>query len=196
MKNYIIINRIKEYDIEKVIYKIQELYGHTGYVEVVDVYKVKFEDVFILEFPNQPDFEHFKYFVNLAQYSGAIDYDIEAIGYWDLTTENPQNLKGITIMLFLAANDTEYDNIFGVTDTNMAYKLDFGNGIQQLPNSEKPFLEPKLEELNIRPINSIVSQKESESRIVEPKDLPKQGCMGILILPVAIAAALMKLFIR
>jgi hypothetical protein len=98
----------------------------------------------IVTFPYDISFEIYCFVINYISYPTGFDksFDVTA---WTTTrsgetwiTEQCANKK---VMIFLSANDTEYDNVFMTTIENIPYKLDFGaRKAQQLSSpSERLF---------------------------------------------------------
>lgn len=113
---------------------------------------------FAVTFPYDTDFATFCFAVNYLKYPIDIKWQSKVIG-WVTTkegdewiTEKTRNKK---VMLFLAENDNEYDNVFMTTKDNIGYKLGFAMGeekqLLQIP--KEPYVEPtiKIESLSTLP---------------------------------------------
>lgn len=79
-------------------------------------------------FPYDISFETFCFAVNFLKYPVDVNWQADVKGW---TTMHPGDgwaipqLFNRKVMLYIPADDNEYDNVFAVTDDNAVYKLDF-----------------------------------------------------------------------
>lgn len=186
MHKMIVVSGIKEKDLLSIVYLLQEKYADTEYVETIDLYTTQSEGCFLLKFLNNPDFEHFCFFVNLIKYSGKTDGSPDVVGYWDLSAGNPFKLDGNKVMLYISSNDDEYDNVIGVTDRNVTYKLDFafGKDCRKSVMSERPFFSSEQLEQGMKHLLTIMNDKEVKKREVS------SGCLWFVAFIILLGGSL------
>lgn len=83
----------------------------------------------------------FYFLVNYLEYPENIDYEIEIEGF--TTGKEDKKLRGKRLLVFIAPNDTDYDNVFVTTSENECYKVDFGGNItpvELIKSYREPFL--------------------------------------------------------
>jgi len=115
---------------------------------------------FAITFPYDIEFELYCYFVNYIKYPMDIKYNPEVTA-WTTTketggwiTEKSANKK---VMLFIAEDDNEHDNVFLTTEDNIGYKLGFAVG------EEKQFLETPKKRYFTPPIDiNTLTEKQAE----------------------------------
>ncbi|MGV3612512.1 MAG: hypothetical protein ACO1N0_16255 [Fluviicola sp.] len=78
----------------------------------------------VIQADDQLDNDSFFFLVNYMQYPAGINYEIKIAGYAKGTGQNV--LKGKNLLVFIPETDTEYDNVYVVTEANENYKLEFG----------------------------------------------------------------------
>lgn len=88
----------------------------------------------------------FYFLVNYLEYPENIDYEIEIEGF--TTGKEDKKLRGKRLLVFIAPNDTDYDNVFVTTSENECYKVDFGGNITPV-ELIKSYREPLLNVLEI-----------------------------------------------
>jgi hypothetical protein len=85
---------------------------------------------------NSPkEFYLFQFLVNYITYPMHRDYQLRPTGYW---RAGPHDLPvrdhmGKMLMIFIPKSDTEYDNVYAVTDDGVAMILGFAMGYEYQP---------------------------------------------------------------
>ena len=74
--------------------------------------------------------DSFFYLINYLKYPEDIDYDIEIEGY--TIGKNKDILKNRKLLVYISADDREYDNVFVTTNERSNYKIDFGGKITEV----------------------------------------------------------------
>jgi len=138
--NQITVKNANQSTLKKVLIQLADMYIHTSFVDKILVYSIS-SNHYQLEFPNQPDFMHFQFFVNYLKYPENLDsqiYNPEVFGIWK-TTEKIKGinaLSGELIGSYISSTDTEYDNVHLITKSGMAYQYGFDGKIKALKKQE------------------------------------------------------------
>jgi len=94
---------------------------------------------YIIKVDNRLDNERFFYLVNYLNYPVDIEYKVNVEGF---TTGKDENvLKGKKLMVYISPNDTDFDNVFVITNEKKNYKVDFGGKITEV-NETNNFRQP------------------------------------------------------
>jgi hypothetical protein len=109
------------------------------------------ESEIAVTFPYDIDFGKFCFFVNYMYYPNNIEYKTDIKG-WATTKAGDMwvgdSYAGKRVMLYIPANNTDYDSVFFTTEENVGYKIGFrdtGDPRQIIP-SPVNFIEPSLSE--------------------------------------------------
>lgn len=177
--NYIIIDCPSKENVMLAIQQLSNLYADTGFTDRIKVYQAATkEDLYLLRFTREPDFERFKYFVNYLAYPDIKNYKAKVLGYWTITDVDqlPEKYLGKRTLLYVPDQDTEGDNVLAVfPDVDQTVKLGFaiGEEYKVLGSKEFEFFEPNPEELNFEVIGEISPNE-------KPKEKSGRGCSLML----------------
>jgi hypothetical protein len=192
LEKYIITKAEDKSKLLEATQALANLYVESKFTDEIKVSKVPSErDLYIITFPNQPDFERFKYFVNYLHYPESGEFGTTTKGYWTITEEEediiPKQFVGSRAMLYVSENDTEYVNVFCAFDSTFDnYKLGFGSGeeLVKLMGTELSFFEKRIDFESIELIETVVPVQS----LIEKRNKPKRERIGCLMaLPVLIA---------
>src|ERR1043165_899909 len=187
--NYILIANAAEWEIENAVLNLAARYAGSGFVNSVELYRYPDEGLFLLLFPNNPDFEHFQYFVNYLKYPEDVKYNADVRGYWTLTNKD----KPLTaysekrVMLYVSAADKDYDNINAVTEDNQTFFMDFGGKITTVQENEKEFLETDLN------LDDFVHRENLVRKVDETEETTlaqNKGCLGVGLMVLALSGVI------
>jgi hypothetical protein len=175
---------------------LANLYVDSGFTDEILVNRVLSEDeLYVITFPKQPDFERFKYFVNYLHYPESGGFGTTTKGYWTIKAEDgiPEGFINSRVMLYVSENDTEYDNVFSAFDsTTDNYKLGFSSSEEfvKLSSSEPSFFEKLIDDNSFELLESITPDK----TVLENRNKTKSkgiGCLMILPVILSITIALL-----
>lgn len=122
---------------------------------------------FLLHVDERLDNLTFYFLVNYLEYPENIDYKVEIEGF--TTGKKDKKLKGKRLLVFIAPNDTEYDNVLVTTNENECFKVDFGGKItpvEFIKSYREPFLnvlETSKEDKRITKLKSTIISTEVNS---------------------------------
>ena len=125
------------------------LYRSTPYVDGIGLYTEQGQErSYLITFPQQPDLDHFAFFVNYIVY--PIDREFSSprvIGYFHtaLARKAAPHLTGNKVIIYVSENDQEGDSVYMVTEANENYKFDFAGKVSKLDENERNFEAPSLE---------------------------------------------------
>jgi hypothetical protein len=136
----IVVNNVNHEDIRNVLTEFCNMYNKKDYAATPRLWQLS-TDSFAVTFPHDVDFATYCFAVNFLEYPMNIKWQAQ-VRAWTTTktgddwiTDKSVNKQ---VMLFLAADDKEYDNVFLTTQDNIGYKLGFAGGKEtQLLNSPK-----------------------------------------------------------
>lgn len=96
----------------------------------------------LIDVDPQLDNTRFYFLVNYLIYPKNMNYTVDVTGY----TRGLENniLKGKQLMVYIPANDSEYDNVFVCTSENQNFKVDFGGKISPV-NQNRIYTIPGLD---------------------------------------------------
>ncbi|NDV45407.1 hypothetical protein [Flagellimonas sediminis] len=97
------------------------------------------------------------FLINYLKYPVDIKGPIEILGYTG--RDETSDFKGQDILIYVSSDDTEYDNVYVVTENNIHFKIDFGGGIKKVNSSIPEFF--KLTPVSTSPIDSIIVSKKA-----------------------------------
>lgn len=126
----VVIEDASATEVDQILTKFCRLYNDKNIQAQPRIYQLD-ERNFAITFPFDIDFEIYCYFINHAHYPIGFDKSFTVMGWatprsgqsW--TAEGMANKK---LMLFIAEDDTEFDNVFLTTNDNIGYKLGFAMG--------------------------------------------------------------------
>lgn len=126
----VLVDNISRAEIIQIINSFCNLYNKKDFAALPRLYEIT-EKQFAITFPFDLDFETYCFFVNFAHYPTGFDKSIDVIA-WTTTkqgetwiTDKSANKK---VMLFIPADDKDYDNVYLTTNDNIGYKLGFAYG--------------------------------------------------------------------
>ncbi|ASV30753.1 hypothetical protein [Maribacter cobaltidurans] len=93
----------------------------------------------------------FFFLINYLKYPEDIKGPIEILGYTG--GDETSDFKGQDILIYIPSDDTEYDNVYVVTENNNHFKIDFGGGIKKVNSRIPEFF--KLTPVSTSSINTI-----------------------------------------
>ena len=143
MQDYILVENVSELEISIILSNLANLYSDTGYTDGMELYKsTSSEQNFLVSFQNNPDFDHFAYFLNYIYY--PVDVEVSNIhvrgNHKVKVGDSNNNFKsGEILQFYVSKNDTEYDNVSIVNSNNQGYLFDFGGKTKSLEYSEEKY---------------------------------------------------------
>lgn len=183
LKNYIRITAEDQSKLFKAILEFANLYADSFFTDEIKVSRISSEkNLYVVQFPKEPDFERFKYFVNYLHYPEVKDAGLKTKGFWTIHDQDelPTEFIGARVMLYVSENDKEYDNVYSAFDTIPEnYKLGFAVGEEfiKLTSSEPDFSEMLIEDSDLELIKIITP----DTATLEKRNTSKkQGCLGLL----------------
>jgi len=144
----ILVENVNQTQIKQVLKKFCSLYNSKNYTALPRLFSIG-ENKFVVTFPYDTDFETFCYAVNFLKYPTDIICN-PMVSAWlttpptdDWITDKTANKK---VMLFLAVDDKEYDNVFLTTQDNIGYKLGFAMGREKqlLASPKENYISPMI----------------------------------------------------
>lgn len=81
------------------------------------------------------DNERFFYLLNYLKYPEGVEYKVDVEGF--ATGKDENRLKGKELLVYVSANDDEYDNVYIATSENENFKVDFSGGIIEVVEEKK-----------------------------------------------------------
>jgi hypothetical protein len=144
----IVVNNVNHEDIRKALTEFCNIYNKKDYAATPRLWQLS-TDSFAITFPYDVDFATYCFAVNFLKYPIDIKWQAQ-VRAWattkagdDWITDQSINKK---VMLFLAADDKEYDNVFLTTQDNTGYKLGFAGGkaTQLLSSPKESFITPSV----------------------------------------------------
>jgi hypothetical protein len=125
----IIIRNVSFDDLNIDISEFCDTYNANDFAAVLRVWKVS-SNKFAITFPFDTDFNIFCFLINSLQYPGNVEWNAEITGW--MTPDNNSAWKNQATMnkkwmVYIPADDTEYDQVYFTTPENTGYQLDFGS---------------------------------------------------------------------
>jgi hypothetical protein len=142
----IFVSNINAEDIKKALIDFCNIYNKEKYIAIPRL-TTRSPNSFVVTFPFDTDFVTFCYAVNYLKY--PIDIKVlPIVTAWATTKEGEDWItdksKNKKVMLFLADDDNEFDNVFMTTEDNIGYKLGFAIGKEkQLLKAPKELYRPQ-----------------------------------------------------
>lgn len=121
---------------------------------------------YLIKADDKLDNEHFFHLVNYIKYPNISNYKIDIEGF-TITNEYDFLIKG-PILVYIPDTDTDYDNVFCVTQENEVYKFDFGGNISKT-SLYREYIEPEIDLANLPKIDSISIRKKRTSKLAKEK---------------------------
>lgn len=147
-KLIVISNAIHE-DIRKALTGFCKMYNQEDYAALPRLYQLS-SDVYAVTFPYDVGFATFCFAVNYLEYPAGIPQWRAQVRAWTTTRATDEWITDKTVnkkvMLYVAADDKEFDNVMLTTRDGIGYKLGFAGGkdvkLLTLPN--QPYREPAV----------------------------------------------------
>lgn len=111
----------------------------------IDYYKVDSNNHIII--PDQRlENERFNFLVNYLTYPSDLEYKVQVKGYTTISDTKiyPKDKLNYEIEIFIPSDDTEYDNVYAVTQYNEVFKVDFGGKTTKV-NIMMEFTKPNID---------------------------------------------------
>jgi hypothetical protein len=99
-------------------------------------------------FPYDITFEKLCFLHNYLMYPNNLKVDFEVISWINRRKTidfNAGQLLFEKCMLYLSEIDSEYDNVYIVTENNRNFKIDFADGISEINHLEKAYVSPTID---------------------------------------------------
>lgn len=149
----------QEAQMKEVLGKFCDMYNKNGPATILRFYE-KEDRTFLVTFPNDIDFERFCYLVNYIKYPMDITYEVEAIG-WTTAEKvdawNTKQIEGKKVMVFIAPDDEQYDNVILTTEDNENYVIGFalGAGLKRAPKVSLNYKSQDVNPTELRNLNGV-----------------------------------------
>ena len=149
----IVVNNVNHEDIRKALTEFCNIYNKKEYAATPRLWQLS-TDSFAVTFPYDIDFVTYCFAVNFLKYPMNIKWQAQ-VRAWATTKTGDEWItdKSVNkqVMLFLASDDKEYDNVLLTTQDNIGYKLGFAGGKEtQLLNSPKEsFIAPSVPAISL-----------------------------------------------
>ena len=145
----IVVMGVTYVDIKKALTDFCNIYNNKDFAVLPRLTKIS-DSEFAITFPYDTQFESYAFLVNYLKYPKGITWNANVLAWataktsdtW--ITEKSANKK---VMLFLADDDKEYDNVFLTTEDGIGYKLGFalGEEKQLLDTPNKAYVPPTVD---------------------------------------------------
>jgi hypothetical protein len=123
----IIVTNVKHDKIVKALTEFCNVYNKNDYAAIPRLWTLS-ENSFAITFPYDIDFETYCFAINYLKYPMNIKWEAQ-VRAWATTKQGDEWITDKTVnkkvMLFLALDDKEYDNVFLTSQDNIGYKLGF-----------------------------------------------------------------------
>jgi len=134
----IMVTNVNSDDIKKALTGFCNVYNKGNGAALPRLWQIS-SNAFAITFPYDIDFATYCFAVNFLKYPMDIKWNAE-VRAWATTKPGDDWVADKTlnkkVMLYLAKNDKEYDNVFLTTEDGIGYKLGFASGHEkQLLNS-------------------------------------------------------------
>lgn len=149
----ILVSNVNHDDIKNALIKFCNMYNKDNYAILPRLTQIA-PRTFAITFPYDTNFSMFCFIVNFMKYPVDINWNSDVVA-WATTKRSDEWITekslGKKVMLFLAEDDTEYDNVYLTTRDNIGYKLGFASGKEKqlLVSPKQPFIEPRIDVNNL-----------------------------------------------
>lgn len=149
----IIVSNVHQEDVKRALTSFCNIYNKDRFIALPRVATLS-SNSFAITFPYDTDFITFCFAINFLKYPIDIKWQSKVTAWVttketdDWITDKSKNKK---VMLFLADDDNEYDNVFMTTEDNIGYKLGFavGEEKQLLSMPREPYKAPSIQIKNL-----------------------------------------------
>lgn len=151
---FIVVSKVTHDDIKKALVSFCNSYNEDSYQAVLRLSQVN-ADTFVVTFPYDIDFMTFCFAVNFLDYPTDFKWKAD-VRAWATTKPGEEWITDKTVnkkvMLFVAKDDKEYDNVFLTTQDNIGCKLGFAGGkeTQLLSIPKERYIEPSIKYQDIQ----------------------------------------------
>ncbi len=144
----ILVKNVRHEEIRDALTKFCNMYNKDDFAALPRLWQLS-PDTYAITFPYDIDFVTYCFAINFLKYPVNINWksDVRA---WATTKPGdqwitPESANKI-VMLFLASDDKEYDNVFLTTQDNIGYKLGFAMGEEKklLPTPKEKYIAPTI----------------------------------------------------
>jgi hypothetical protein len=133
-KNIILIKGGSHSDVKKALQQWIDLYSESISESLrFELYK-NGKGNHVIKADPKLDNERFYYLVNYINYPEGIKYNIDIEGF--TKGEDNSNLSGKKLLIYIPKNDSEYDNVYAVTEDNEHFKIDFGGKVKSISDTK------------------------------------------------------------
>jgi len=145
----IIVNNANHNDMKKALTEFCNIYNKNDYAALPRLWQLS-ANSFAVTFPYDVDFATYCFAVNFLKYPMDIKWDARVYA-WCTAHAGDQWITDKStnkvVMLYLAVNDKEYDNVFLTTQDNIGYKLGFavGHETQLLSTPNEMYTAPAVD---------------------------------------------------
>jgi len=130
----ILVNNVNHEDIRKALVAFCNMYNKDAFAALPRLWQLS-STSFAITFPFDADIATFCFAINYLKYPSNIEWHAQ-VRAWATTKSSddwiPNQATNKESMLFLANDDTEYDNVFLTTNNNIGCKLSFSGGVPKL----------------------------------------------------------------
>ena len=144
----IIVDHVDKEDIRTVLVQLCNIYNKNQYLALPRLWQLS-STSFAITFLYDIDFATYCFAVNYLKYPMDIKWQSK-VRAWATTKKDDDwvtdKTLGKQVMLFLAIDDKEYDNVFLTTKDNIGYKLGFASGQQSqlLSEPKEQYINPSI----------------------------------------------------
>jgi len=144
----ILVKNVKHEDIKNALIKFCNIYNQKDFAALPRLWQLS-PETFVITFPYDVDFVTYCFAINFMKYPVDIKWNA-MVRAWatakagdDWITDKSANKP---VMLFLADDDKEYDNVFLTTNDNIGYKLGFAMGQEKqlLSTPKEKYIAPTV----------------------------------------------------
>jgi hypothetical protein len=179
LKNkYITLSNTYETQVQTALMSLAEAYSDTGFTDQIELYQDSKTRLFVIGFPNPPDFDRFCYFINYLVSPEGVDYQAEITGYWKLSSSDEvfaENLEN-NCMIFFDRQLGDYNIVNILLDTNEMYQYNFDGIYNKVENHSRIYDIPKIDIENLEEIITIIAPIANDESINENKS----GCLNTI----------------
>jgi len=171
-ENFILIENVTEPDVEMVLSNLANLYSSTGFTNRIELYKYnRSNHTFLVTFKNDPNFDHFAYFINYMKYpEGFENWKPVVKGFYQIKpAESKKDFKpGDWLQMYISKNDSAYDNVSIVNTADESFLFDFGGKTKKLSFTEEKYHLPNIQKSECTLLKTIVPIAQPQPEISKP----------------------------
>ena len=128
----VIVNSVKLDFLKQAIEQFCNSYNQESYIALPRLFVLN--DLYIVTFPYDIDFERFCYFINYLKYPMDIDlkkYKPNIVAWCSTKSQDvwmTDDIANKNVMIYIPEWDEEYDNVYLTTQDNIGFKMGFAIG--------------------------------------------------------------------